>query len=103
MLGNKPIQQDDQYRAPDLRPTWPNKVRTDPYCPSVWAMPSNDTPFIIKSGEELPAKTRKPVGMMLRDKEGEKATRSHMKMPSTACQSFTTATAKDALSRLSEP
>ena len=63
MSGNKPIQRDDQYRASCICPTWPNEVRTDPYYPSVWAMPSNDVPFIIKSGEELPTRPGKPVSL----------------------------------------
>jgi len=28
---------------------------TDPYCPAVRATTPNDTPFVVKSGEELPA------------------------------------------------
>jgi len=28
---------------------------TNPYRPAVWATPSDHTPFIVKSGEELPA------------------------------------------------
>jgi hypothetical protein len=94
--GNKPIQWDGQHRAPGLRhnATWPNKIRTDPYCPSVWAVPSNHLPFVIESGKELPAGTGKPVDMRLRDTLD---TRSHIKIPSTACQSFTTATVEDEL------
>ena len=38
------------------------KCGTDPYCPPVWAIPSDDTQLINESDEKLPAGTGKPVG-----------------------------------------
>jgi hypothetical protein len=40
---------------------------TDPYCPPVWTMPSDDAPFIIESCNELPARRGMAMGMILRD------------------------------------
>jgi hypothetical protein len=42
------------------------KSETDPYCPTVLAMPPDDTPFIIESSDELPAGRRRKWGMRLR-------------------------------------
>ena len=64
------------------------KGQTYPYCPSVWAMPSDDAPFIIKGCAELPSGRGKLIGMKLRDLN------AHMKIPATTCQSLTSATAK---------
>ncbi len=35
----------------------PEKMTTDPYCPSVGTMPSDDIPLIVKGGEEFPARS----------------------------------------------
>jgi hypothetical protein len=32
------------------------KKDTDPYCPSVGAVPPDDIPFIVEGGKEFPAK-----------------------------------------------
>jgi hypothetical protein len=32
------------------------KRGTDPYCPSVGAMPPNDIPFIVEGSKEFPAR-----------------------------------------------
>jgi hypothetical protein len=29
---------------------------TDPYCPSVWATPSNDIPLVVKGSKEFPSR-----------------------------------------------
>ena len=41
------------------------KCGTDPYCPSVWAIPSDNAPFIIESGEELPSERGNPMAVRL--------------------------------------
>jgi hypothetical protein len=64
-------------------------------------MPSDDTQFIIESNEELPAV--KMEGIRLRGREKTKDCGAHMKMPSTTCQNFTTATVKDGFNGLSRP
>jgi hypothetical protein len=38
------------------------RIGTDPYCPPVLAVPSNNTPFIIESGDELPTENKKRMG-----------------------------------------
>ena len=38
------------------------KIGTDPYCPPVLAVPSNNTPFIIEIGDELPTENKKKMG-----------------------------------------
>ena len=39
-----------------------NECGTDPYCPPIWTMSSDDAPFKIESDEELPAGTGKQIG-----------------------------------------
>jgi len=36
------------------------KKGTDPYCPSVRAMPPDDIPFIVEGSKEFPAKRERP-------------------------------------------
>jgi len=36
------------------------KKGTDPYCPSVGAMPLDDTPFIVEGTKEFPARCERP-------------------------------------------
>ena len=45
-----------------LRSVTEKKCRTDPYCPPVWVIPSDDSPFIIESDEEFPAGAGKKMG-----------------------------------------
>jgi hypothetical protein len=68
--------------------------RINPYCPPVWTIPSDDAPFIIESGEELPAIRGKPMEMRLRDTPQwgrDRDREAHMKIPTRTCQSFTAA------------
>ena len=54
MIGPGPVKRD------------PKKGRTDPYCPCVWAMPSDYTQFIIETDDELPAGIGKRMGNEIR-------------------------------------
>jgi hypothetical protein len=63
-------------------------VTTNPYCPTIGGMPSDDTPLKVQSGEELP--TEKQSSDVKRASRERQAT--HRKMPSKASQSFTNTT-----------
>ena len=79
-------------------------IITDPYRSLVWAMPSEDIPLVVKSGEELPPgrggfKVRETL--VVRNADSGKA---HRYRPSTACQNFTrTALKRDLQSSRTTP
>jgi hypothetical protein len=60
--GNKSIQRGDQHEVLVRGQRDPKKRGTDPYCPSVWATPLEDAPFIIESDKKFPAGTGKRTG-----------------------------------------